>query len=48
MREIIDGVEYIDGTSGPRCVMPMSGVVVMVISSEMPGANPSFNRALLR
>ena len=39
----IEGVEYMEGTLGPRCVMPISGVVVMVISSEMPGANSAFN-----
>jgi hypothetical protein len=42
MSWIIEGVEYIDGTFGPRCVMPISGVVVMVISSEIPGTNSGF------
>src|SRR5688572_4181197 len=36
-----------DGTLGPRWVMPMSGVVVMVISSEMPGAKAAFKQGSL-
>jgi hypothetical protein len=43
----MDGVEYIEGTSGPRWVIPMSGVVVMVHSSARPGSNPGFNERLL-
>jgi hypothetical protein len=43
----IAGVEYIDGTLGPRWLMPISAVVVMVISSAMPGSNPGFKRELL-
>ena len=41
----MDGVEYIEGTDGPRCVMPISGVVTIVCSSDAPGTNPSFTSA---
>src|SRR3990172_286639 len=47
MSETIEGVENMDGTSGPRWVIPMSGVVVMVISSAIPGSKPDFNGRLL-
>jgi hypothetical protein len=48
MSWIIEGVEYIDGTFGPRCVMPISDVVVMVISSEIPGTNSAFTGGSFR
>jgi hypothetical protein len=33
----MDGVEYMEGALGPRWVMPISGVVVIVSSSVVPG-----------
>src|SRR5437667_7655367 len=47
MNWTIAGVEYIDGTFGPRCVMPISDVVTIVISSDNPGANSLFIPELL-
>src|SRR3990170_4515649 len=39
---IIDGVEYMEGASGPRWTMPIAGVVVIVCSSLTPGLRSGF------
>ena len=42
MSPIMAGVENIRGALGPRWVIPMSGVVVMVFSKDIPGLSVSF------
>ena len=42
MSWIMAGVEYICGASGPRCTIPIPGVVVMVFSCVIPTLRESF------
>jgi hypothetical protein len=42
IRLIMDGVEYMRGASGPRCVIPISGTVTISISVLAPTFSVSF------
>src|SRR5215510_13459994 len=42
IRLIMDGVEYMRGASGPKCVIPISGVVTISVSPLAPTFSVSF------